>query len=171
MRFDLKTALIVLAAVALGYALCLAMPVVQAEVGDPVVVMPSTSRAEGGNGILIIEKIIVGKITGQEVEAGTLRFTDSFQCWGNYDDLVCNGTINSTGLAADAFFASAYGVICNDLGHISGASISSDSRLSLKDGIEAPAKTVNYAQIYIDSADGELKVVFSNGTIRTITTD
>ncbi len=44
-------------------------------------------------------------------------------------------------------------------------------KMALKDGITAPATDANNAQMYVDSADGDLKIKFSDGTVKTITTD
>ena len=41
----------------------------------------------------------------------------------------------------------------------------------IKDGITAPSSTSTWAGIYIDSADGDLKVIFGDGTVKTIATD
>lgn len=44
--------------------------------------------------------------------------------------------------------------------------------LQLADGVTAPAATASgVAMIYIDTADGDLKVKFSDGTVKTIVTD
>ena len=43
--------------------------------------------------------------------------------------------------------------------------------IRLKDGMTAPAATANVAKIYVDSADGDLKVIFADGTVKTIVTD
>ena len=45
--------------------------------------------------------------------------------------------------------------------------------LSIRDGVTAPAAsaTPNQAQIYVDIADGDLKVIFSDGTIKVLATD
>ena len=43
--------------------------------------------------------------------------------------------------------------------------------LRLKDGITIPDTESGYAVIYIDSADGDLKVKFGDGTVKTISTD
>lgn len=42
---------------------------------------------------------------------------------------------------------------------------------ALKDGITAPTTESGTAFIYVDSADGDLKVKFGDGTIKTIATD
>ena len=43
--------------------------------------------------------------------------------------------------------------------------------LLLTDGVSAPATQTGYAQIYVDSADGDLKIKFGDGTVKTIVTD
>ena len=35
----------------------------------------------------------------------------------------------------------------------------------------APTRNTDVAQIYVDSADGDLKILFKNGTSKTIATD
>ena len=43
--------------------------------------------------------------------------------------------------------------------------------LALTDGITAPGTLTGYAQIYVDTADGDLKVKFGNGFVATIALD
>lgn len=43
--------------------------------------------------------------------------------------------------------------------------------LDITDGITAPSATTGRAKIYVDSADGDLKVIFADGTIKTLATD
>jgi hypothetical protein len=62
-----------------------------------------------------------------------------------------------------------------DLGTASGSgdrrwSNTLTQRLSLIDGIAPPAPLRGHAQLYIDAADGELKIRFANGTIRRVVT-
>jgi hypothetical protein len=45
------------------------------------------------------------------------------------------------------------------------------SYLRVFDGITAPGAGVGYARIYIDTADGDLKVIFPDGVIKTLATD
>lgn len=42
---------------------------------------------------------------------------------------------------------------------------------TLVDGVTAPAAVVGTAQIYVDTADGDLKVIFGDGVIKTLATD
>lgn len=43
--------------------------------------------------------------------------------------------------------------------------------LALEDGITAPSALSGFAQIYVDTADGNLKVIFASGTVKTLATD
>jgi hypothetical protein len=43
--------------------------------------------------------------------------------------------------------------------------------LDVTDGVTAPGAATGRARIYVDSADGDLKVIFADGTIKTIVTD
>jgi hypothetical protein len=43
-------------------------------------------------------------------------------------------------------------------------------RLSLIEGVKRPAPVTGHAQLFVDAADGQLKIVLSDGTIRTIVT-
>lgn len=49
--------------------------------------------------------------------------------------------------------------------------VSSDGGLGILDGISAPATKSGWAYLYVDSADGDLKVKFGDGTVKTIVTD
>lgn len=44
-------------------------------------------------------------------------------------------------------------------------------QLAITDGITAPSVVAGNAQIYVDSADGDLKIIFGDGTVKTIVTD
>lgn len=46
-----------------------------------------------------------------------------------------------------------------------------DGAIGIKDGITAPTSKSGFAKIYVDSADGDLKVVFGDGTVKTIVVD
>ena len=45
------------------------------------------------------------------------------------------------------------------------------SSFYIKDGITAPSTSSGYAYIYVDTADGDLKVKFGDGTVKTLATD
>ena len=51
------------------------------------------------------------------------------------------------------------------------ADTASFNELSIVDGITAPSARTGKAQIYVDTADGDLKVIFSDGTVKTIVVD
>jgi hypothetical protein len=51
------------------------------------------------------------------------------------------------------------------------APVTVNGDIALRDGITAPGTSANYAKLYIDSADGDLKIKFSDGTVKTIATD
>jgi len=44
-------------------------------------------------------------------------------------------------------------------------------QLQIEDGITAPGTVSGFASLYIDSADGDLKIKFGDGTVKTIVTD
>jgi hypothetical protein len=41
----------------------------------------------------------------------------------------------------------------------------------IRDGITAPGTITSYASIYVDATDGDLKIKFGDGTVKTIVTD
>lgn len=43
--------------------------------------------------------------------------------------------------------------------------------IALTDGVTAPSTVSGVAQIYVDVADGDLKVKFGDGTVKTIVID
>lgn len=45
------------------------------------------------------------------------------------------------------------------------------AHMQITDGITAPTATAGQAKIYVDTADGDLKVIFGDGTIKTIVVD
>jgi hypothetical protein len=45
------------------------------------------------------------------------------------------------------------------------------STLTLADGVTAPSAVANRAVLFVDAADGDLKIIYSDGTIKTIIVD
>jgi hypothetical protein len=43
--------------------------------------------------------------------------------------------------------------------------------MGIKDGITAPSAIVGIAQIYVDTADGDLKIIFGDGTVKLLSAD
>lgn len=51
------------------------------------------------------------------------------------------------------------------------AKLQVNGQVGIVDGMSAPSTLSGYGQIYIDSADGDLKIKFGDGTVKTIVTD
>jgi hypothetical protein len=47
----------------------------------------------------------------------------------------------------------------------------SEMKLNIVDGVDAPDTATGYAQLYVDAADGDLKVKFGDGTTKVISAD
>jgi hypothetical protein len=60
-------------------------------------------------------------------------------------------------------------VACASLSITGGGGL--DTYLSITDGVTAPGGSVGLARIYVDTADGDLKVVFGDGTVKLIVAD
>jgi len=83
---------------------------------------------------------------------------------GNSGTVVTlNGTTASTSTSSGAL------VVSGGVG-VAGA-VNAGTFYGLVDGVTAPATESGYARIYVDSADGDLKVKFGDGTVKTIATD
>lgn len=55
--------------------------------------------------------------------------------------------------------------------HVTAGTSLRGAELWLTDGVTAPGATAGQAKIYVDTSDGDLKVVFGDGTVKTIVTD
>lgn len=54
---------------------------------------------------------------------------------------------------------------------IADGTIVTETGLRIKDGITAPSTVSGYATIYVDTSDGDLKVKYGDGTVKTIVVD
>lgn len=52
-----------------------------------------------------------------------------------------------------------------------GAGTGNFTHIGIADGVTAPSASTGVAKIYVDSSGGDLKVIFADGTIKTIVTD
>jgi hypothetical protein len=68
-------------------------------------------------------------------------------------------------------------MVLNKSGHLligtttDSAQLTVNGAMALVDGMTAPGTTSGWAKIYVDSADGDLKVKFGDGTVKTLATD
>jgi hypothetical protein len=80
-----------------------------------------------------------------------------------------DGRFSSSGnFGVHTMFQDAYGITVSPAG---GYGFHSNTYISVADGITAPSAQSGRARIYVDSADGDLKIVFGDGTVKTIVTD
>lgn len=73
--------------------------------------------------------------------------------------------------AGDTITDAGFRNMWRDVMNFSTAMPIADSPLSLFDGVTAPSAVAGFAQIYVDVADGDLKVKFGDGTVKTLATD
>jgi len=78
-------------------------------------------------------------------------------------------------LAGRQAITSAHGVGINYSSHVTDNGYLSRNlpvqRLTLLDGLPAPTATSGKASLFIDSADGSLKVMFASGIVKTLALD
>ena len=78
-------------------------------------------------------------------------------------DLVLDDTINV--IRPESSGGAQIGAIGNEISFVI------QNVAALTDGISAPATVSGLAQLYVDTSDGDLKVKFGDGTVKTIATD
>jgi hypothetical protein len=107
--------------------------------------------------------------------------------WGPGEDAVINlgfgghniKAVYGTGVQISTFGAENAMTIKESSGNVGiGVSVTSpaekldiDGAICIKDGMTAPSTHTGKASIYVDSADGYLKIKFGDGTVKTIVTD
>jgi hypothetical protein len=77
--------------------------------------------------------------------------------------MTLHSTAAATSTIAAAFVCSGGGAFAKEV--VAGLG------LWLVDGMAAPSATVGYAKLFVDTADGDLKVIFGDGVTKTLTTD
>jgi hypothetical protein len=125
-----------------------------------------TGDERGGN--IVFKASIFGAASGSSQNAGVTLLT-----------VGTNGAGNAgVTLGADRVYADINGIYpAADNSYSCGvgtAFLWQDVRsyqYHLKDGVTAPSATVGLAKLYVDTSDGDLKVIFGDGTIKTIATD
>lgn len=88
----------------------------------------------------------------------------------SFPALKRSGTELQARLADDSGYADFRAAYFTGIG-ITVSSYLSGNTLRLTDGVTAPGTVAGIAQIYVDTADGDLKVIFGDGTVKTIVTD
>jgi hypothetical protein len=86
-----------------------------------------------------------------------------------YLSLISNTALNNS--SASIYAPSATNTIIGNNGYAENSIINAFLNLILKDGVTAPTATVGQAKIFVDTADGDLKIIFGDGTTKTIVTD
>lgn len=88
--------------------------------------------------------------------AGTINFTTRVNGNRFFGTFAAKSSVSATFVEWDSY--------ATDAG-------SRDGELVITDGVTAPAVLAGFAQIYADTADGDLKVIFGDGTVKTIVVD
>jgi hypothetical protein len=92
--------------------------------------------------------------------------------WSN----VVDSLVSLGGVSAESGFSTIANVLAesgvySQFGAIRGDTLVADTVAYIKDGQGPGTSITGYSQLYIDPADGDLKVKFSNGVIKTIATN
>ena len=114
-------------------------------------------RSGGDNAPVEINRSLINLRTlpGTAIGSGpTLKFDGEFSASGNQGSVIVKQSSN--GLDVN--------VAANKMLHSNGA-------ISINSSVTAPAAVSGRAILFVDSSDGDLKVRFPNGTVKTIATD
>jgi hypothetical protein len=127
------------------------------------------------------------QINANKTSGNAIKTLSDIDCGGNLQMNL--NYISQTGVNGGLSFSGTVGAFSNSLGVTGGDLIVSNGfveasgriysvtsyirgyDLELRDGISTPGATTGYAKIYIDDSDGDLKIRFSDGTIKLIVTD
>lgn len=115
-----------------------------------------------------------------EIASGTKKFI--FDVDDDHPRLTMNGgspviSFDSTAtlyFGEDAYTSCFYSFRGGNVGigvEYASVKLEIDGAIGIKDGVTAPTTLAGRAFIYVDSADGDLKVKFGDGTVKTIVTD
>ena len=119
-----------------------------------------------------------GAIRGADGSAGTPTYsftngTNAGMSWDNSNAVLqlSNGGTAYAGVSGFGFNATTIRLVAavSDTTYL--ARLASPGVLEIKDGVAAPGTNPGFACIYVDNADGDLKVKFGDGTTKTIVVD
>ncbi len=115
--------------------------------------------------------------TGAQVEFGRFSWrgtdiTNASEDGQLFWSLVINSVLTTMlRLNGNALFPASAGLITLGQVTLPFGNIFSNGYLTIGDNVTAPSATSGLAKIYVDTADGDLKVIFGDGTIKTIVVD
>lgn len=111
--------------------------------------------------------IYINNILSTAYTSGTIFFYDTT---GVNTATIQQSTAGALGISADTSITlDAPSVILT--GSLSATGFIGGDYLGLIDGITTPSTVAGLGQIYIDTADGDLKIKFGDGTVKTIVVD
>ena len=110
--------------------------------------------------------------------AETMRQWQSTQLWDEFAQVIAKSSDSGEDTAtvilveiSTAGSAGAPGSTVTFTFRRSGYLAIESGGLAIKDGVTAPDTLTDYALIYVDTSDGDLKVKFGDGTVKTLATD
>jgi hypothetical protein len=125
------------------------------------------TAAGTGVGIIPTQKFeVFGKVKVSGVSGG-LMFADraaeanTWEWYSNSNVVSLRGSL----LSSDVLQIDIYGNVVANVGLIT------NNYFYVKNGVSEPSANASYAVIYVDIADGDLKVKFTNGTVKTLATN
>lgn len=143
-------------------------------------VFTADQRVNAGLGISLAPSAFLDVSSGSGYDTGT-----TLQRWSHAEPTNYFGFVKLESPAGDpilSFGTYDHGVTyANTLNMVNGhvligtttdsAQLTVNGAMALVDGMTAPGTTSGWAKIYVDSADGDLKVKFGDGTVKTLATD